>query len=166
MPSIFVVEAVHAICCIGSRLRKIGRISRGKPFWACKSGEREVGRRAAAAFVAFDKKKRLTVTWSTRCKRRRFWHLFPGNERCEVNWGLVNYTSRVGAYLSGMAPPRRLNDYFKGADQVCLLHCPIYHVGSLMRLCWLKMIKIPPGPCIGLTSDLTRNIPIPEMRGK
>jgi hypothetical protein len=37
----FVVEVVYVICCIGSRLRKTGRVSRGKPFWACKSGERE-----------------------------------------------------------------------------------------------------------------------------
>ena len=33
-PSVFVVEAVHVICCTGSRLRKTGRVSRGKPFWA------------------------------------------------------------------------------------------------------------------------------------
>jgi hypothetical protein len=34
-PSIFVVGAVHVIHCTGSRLRKTGRISCGKPFWAC-----------------------------------------------------------------------------------------------------------------------------------
>ena len=34
-PSIFVVEAVYAICYTGSRLRKTGRESRGKPFRAC-----------------------------------------------------------------------------------------------------------------------------------
>jgi hypothetical protein len=39
--SIFVVEAVRAICCTGSRLRKTRRVSRGDLFWACKSGERE-----------------------------------------------------------------------------------------------------------------------------
>jgi hypothetical protein len=33
--SIFVVEAVRAICCTGSRLRKTRRVSRGDPFWAC-----------------------------------------------------------------------------------------------------------------------------------
>jgi hypothetical protein len=31
-PSIFVVEAVYAICCTGSRLRKARRISRRKPI--------------------------------------------------------------------------------------------------------------------------------------
>jgi hypothetical protein len=72
---------VTPICCTGSRLRKTRRVSRGKPFWACdildpaKNGEREGGLLGArvADFVAFDctsqKKRRLTVTWLTRCKR-------------------------------------------------------------------------------------------------
>ena len=62
-PSIFVVEAVHAIYCIGSRLRKTRRISRWEPFWACdvlglqKVVKERVGggrRGSAADFVAFN----------------------------------------------------------------------------------------------------------------
>jgi hypothetical protein len=90
-PSIFVVEAVHIICCTGNRLQKTGRKS-----WEAILGLRyfELAK-VVTESAARAKEKRLTVTWSTRCKRCCFGHpltLFfdiscPGNERCAVVCG-------------------------------------------------------------------------------